>query len=168
MGHTQEFPTKARMGNVKNKKRGGESLTSPRRIKAAMEKQLAALGYRKIGYTLAQIADALGYAGPQGAQAAVTTALMRVVRGPAEHVLTLELERLDPLFVKPYQGALTGDLMARSACLNLMARKAKLLGLDAPVRSEHLRPGGNAISAVVHHMTEADMDAAAKRLAEKY
>jgi hypothetical protein len=166
MSNTQNKPTKPRTS--RSKKRGGESLSSPRRIKAIEEKQVAALEYRKLGYTFAQIADALGYAGPQGAQAAVTTALMRVVREPAEHVLTLELERLDALFIKPYQSALNGDLMALNACLNLMARKAKLLGLDAPMRSEHSGLGGNAIRAVVHHMTEADMDAAAKRLAEKF
>jgi hypothetical protein len=153
---------------TKRVKRGGESLTSPRRIKAVIEKQLAALEYRKIGYTFAQIADALGYAGPQGAQAAVTTALMRVVREPAEHVLTLELERLDALFVKPFQNALNGDITALAGCLSIMTRKAKLLGLDAPARVENLGPGGYAIVTVVHDMTQADMEAAASRLQEKY
>jgi hypothetical protein len=36
------------------------------------------------------------------------------------------------MFVKPYQNALIGDLAALSACLIIMARRARLLGLDAP------------------------------------
>src|SRR5476651_2439501 len=49
----------------------GESATSPRRIAAVEVKQAQALEYRKMAYSYAQIAEALGYAGPQGAQAAV-------------------------------------------------------------------------------------------------
>ena len=153
---------------VAKSKRRGESSTSPRRLKAVLEKQVSALEYRKLGYTFAQIADALGYATPQGAYLAVQSALTRIIKEPAQEVLQLELERLDALFVKPYANALNGDLMALSGCLSVMARKAKLLGLDAPARTELSGPGGAAIATVVHNMTEADMEAAAARLAEKY
>jgi hypothetical protein len=146
----------------------GESTTSPRRIKAVTEKQLNALEYRKLGYSFKQIADALGYAGPQGAYEAVQAALRSVIREPAEEVLGLELERLDALFVKPYSSALAGDLQALSACLAVMTRKARLLGLDAPVKTETSGPGGGPLQTQVHHMTTADMEAAAARLAEKY
>lgn len=154
----------------KGTKRRGESSTSPRRIKAVTEKQLNALEYRKLGYSFKQIADALGYKGAQGAYEAVQAALRSVIREPAEDVLSLELERLDALFVKPYSSALAGDLQALSACLQVMGRKARLLGLDAPVKTEMAGPGGGPISlhAQVHNMTAEDMEAAAARLAEKY
>ncbi|WP_211440934.1 hypothetical protein [Collimonas humicola] len=118
----------------KRKKSRGESATSPRRIKAVEEKQLQALEYRKMAYTYAQIAEVLGYATPQGAYLAIQSALTRIIREPAEDVLKLELERLDAMFSKPYQAATNGDLLAVGACLNIMARKAKLLGLDAPAK----------------------------------
>lgn len=154
----------------KGTKKRGESSTSPRRIKAITEKQLNALEYRKLGYSFKQIADALGYRGAQGAYEAVQAALRSVIREPAEEVLQLEVERLDALFVKPYASALQGDLQALSACLAVMGRKARLLGLDAPTKTETSGPGGGPIpmTAQVHHMTTADMEAAAARLAEKY
>lgn len=150
------------------KKPRGESTTSPRRIRAVEEKQLNALEYRKMGYSFAQIADALGYKGPQGAHEAVQAALKRIIREPAEDVLRLELERLDALFMKPYQSALAGDLQALAGCLSVMGRKARLLGLDAPTRVESTGKDGGPIAAQVHMMTTADMESAAARLAEKY
>jgi hypothetical protein len=163
-------PRAARKSPAKKKKsmKRGESSTSPRRIKAVQEKQLGALEYRKMGYTYLQIAEALGYRSAQGAHEAVKSALTRIIREPAEDVLRLELERLDALFAKPYQNALSGDLMALSACLSVMARKSRLLGLDAPSRQEVSGAGGGAIQTVVHTMTPADMEAAAARLAEKF
>jgi hypothetical protein len=152
----------------KRTKGRGESATSPRRIKAVEEKQLAALEYRKMGYTYAQIAESLGYATAQGAYCAIQSALTRIIREPAEEVLKIELERLDAMFVKPYQAATNGDLMAIGTCLNIMARKAKFLGIDAPARSEISGPNGAPVATTVHNMTQADMDAAAKRLLEKY
>jgi hypothetical protein len=153
---------------VKKRRAGGESATSARRIRAIEEKQLAALEYRKLGYTYAQIAEVLGYAGKQGAYEAIQSALTRVIRDPAEDVIRLDLTRLDALFIKPYQDALNGDLAALSACLVIMARRARLLGLDAPIKKQMSGPSGAAITAVVHHMTEADMCAAAERLCGKY
>lgn len=160
-------PAKKPAAKKKTMKRG-ESSTSPRRIKAIEEKQLSALEYRKMGYTYAQIAEALGYKSPQGAHEAVKSALLKIIKEPAQDVLALEVERLDALFSKPYQNALAGDLQALGACLSVMARKARLLGLDAPVRQEVSGAGGGAIQTVVHSMTTADMEAAAARLAEKF
>lgn len=130
--------THAQKGRVKKKKsmKRGESSTSPRRIAALTEKHLRALEYRRMGYTYAQMAEQLGYSSAQGAHKAVTSVLKRVIREPAQDVILLELERVDALFVRPYQDALAGDLMALSACLALMARKRRLLGLDAAVGSK--------------------------------
>jgi len=153
---------------AKRRIKRGESATSPRRIKAIEETQAQALEYRKMAYSFAQIADALGMKSPQAAHYAVNAALTRIIREPAEDVLRLELERLDGMFSVPYQNACKGDLMAVNACLGIMARKAKLLGLDAPAKSEVSGPGGKPIQTAVHNMTAEDMEAAAKRLSEKY
>ena len=116
----------------KKRMKRGESATSPRRIKALIEKQLPALEYRKLGWTYGQIAEMLGYGSAQSAHKAVASALKRIVRQPDRQELLLELERVDALFARPYIDALAGDFKALEACLALMARRASLLGLDAP------------------------------------
>lgn len=123
-----------RVAKKKNMRRG-ESTTSPRRIKAVTEKQLPALEYRRMGYSYAKIAEALGYSSAQGAYKAVISVLKRVIREPSDDLVLLELERVDALFVRPYQDALAGDLAALAACLSLMERKSRLLGLDAPAKA---------------------------------
>lgn len=128
--------TNAQKGRVRKSMKRGESSTSPRRIAAVTEKHLRALEYRRMGYTYAQMAEKLGYSSAQGAHKAVSSVLKRVIREPAEDVILLELERVDALFVRPYQDALAGDLMALSACLALMTRKSRLLGLDAAGKSK--------------------------------
>ena len=150
----------------KRKKSMGESLTSPRRIKAVEEKQANALEYRKMGYSYAQIAEALGYKTAQGAYCAIQSALTRIIREPAEEVLTIELERLDAMFAKPYQNAINGDLMAIGACLNIMNRKAKLLGLDAPAKQEITGKGGAPLAAPT--VSKEDVEAAVARALDKY
>lgn len=105
-------------------------MTSPRRIKAITEKQLPALEYRRMGYTYTQIAVALGYSSAQGAHKAVLAALARIIRKPPEDLRLLELERVDALFARAYRDALDGDLKALSACLAIMAHRAKLMGFD--------------------------------------
>lgn len=103
-----------------------ESKTSPRRLRA-VERQASALGYRKAGFTYGQIADALGYRGRQSAHYAVERAIRFAARDAADDTVALELLRLDALFSRVYQGALTGDLPSVSACLSIMAMKAQLL-----------------------------------------
>ncbi len=46
----------------------------------------------------------------------------------------LELARLDGIFGPQYAKALGGDVRAAETCLKIMERRAKLLGLDAPVK----------------------------------
>lgn len=118
------------------KNRPGESQHSRRRLEA-VEQQVKALHYRKMGLTYAEIADRLGMGSPQAAWNAVESALKRTLQEPADVVRKLELGRLDAMFIPVYINACRGDLAALSAALNIMARRARLLGLDAPVRTEN-------------------------------
>lgn len=150
------------------KKSRGESATSPRRIKAVEEKQLQALEYRKMAYTYAQIAEVLGYATAQGAYLAIQSALTRIIREPAEDVLKLELERLDAMFSKPYQAAIGGDLLAVGSCLNIMARKAKLLGLDAPAKVDTTVANKDGTPFKSLAVTDAQVADAVKKAADTF
>jgi len=118
---------------AKVKKKSKESKTSPRRLRAA-KKQVRALELRVEGLSFRQIALELKYKGPSGAFSAVESALERTIREPAEQVRLLELERLNRLQIMPWkQATVIGDPKAIANVLKIMERRAKLLGLDAPV-----------------------------------
>jgi len=117
----------------KGKKKSKESVTSPRRLRAA-KKQVAALALRLEGVSFRQIALELKYKGPSGAHQAVDSALERTIHEPAEAVRALELERLDQLQIMAYKRAtVAGDVPAAGLVLKIMERRAKLLGIDAPI-----------------------------------
>lgn len=118
------------------KRGGGESKHSERRIEAAEETQVKALEYRKMGLSYSQIAEKLGLGSPQTAWNAVESALKRTLQEPADDVRKMELARLDAMWIKPYLAAQAGDTFAVGTCLNIMNRRARLLGLDAPVKTE--------------------------------
>ena len=135
------FQPKRRANN-----RTGESLHSPRRLEA-VEQQVEALQYRKMGLSYAEIAEKLGMRSPQSAWSAVESALRRMLQEPTDHVRKLELGRLDAMFVPLYINACRGDLAALNAALNIMTRRARLLGLDAPLKTEN-RTDLNASSTI--------------------
>ncbi|PBI92233.1 hypothetical protein BKP43_21710 [Variovorax boronicumulans] len=149
----------------KAKNRPGESLHSPRRL-AAVEQQLTALRYRKMGLTYGEIAERLGMRSSQTAWSAVESALKRTLQEPADDVRNLELGRLDAMFLPVYINACRGDLAAVNAALNIMTRRARLLGLDAPIKTENrtdLKPNSaTGIMVVGGVMTPEAWAAAAK------
>lgn len=95
-----------------------------------------AMRLRMEGHTFTKIAELAGYKSSQSAHDAVKRALHAVIREPAEALIKLELERLDVLWQSQYMNAQQGDVQAMNACMKLMERRAKLLGLDAPEKVE--------------------------------
>jgi hypothetical protein len=59
-----------------------------------------------------------------------------MVAEPAEDVRALELLRLDGMFSAAWEKVEAGNLALGDFILRLMARRAKLLGLDAPAQSK--------------------------------
>jgi len=98
------------------------------------EKRRRALELRKAGADYEAIARQVGYASGSGAFKAIQAALKDVVREPAEEVRTIELERLDRIMLGLWKQATSGDARAVDRVLKIMERRAKLLGLDAPVK----------------------------------
>jgi len=123
------MPKQTKPKKEKRTNHPGESLTSERRIEAK-EKQAKALEMRKAGATFKMIAEKLEYADPSGAEKAVSAALTAIIQEPADALITLELERLDALFLTHYALARGGNMKATDRCLRIMERRAKLLGLD--------------------------------------
>ena len=111
------------------------------------EKQHQALQMVKAGYTLVEIAKKLGYAGKQGASELIKAALAQLVRVPAEEVRQLQLARLDLWLTKLEKKINKGDIKAIQTALRIEERRARLLGLDAPVKVSD--PDGRPVSFLV-------------------
>ena len=120
------------------------SKTSPEtgkcRVRAAK-----ALELRMEGLTFEVIAKTVGYNSKQAAHDAVKRALDAITREPAQDLIKLDLERLDVLWQIQYLNAQGGDVQAMAACMKIMERRAKLLGLDAPAKQEHTGKDGSSL-----------------------
>lgn len=110
--------------------------TNAATVKAKMM-AAAAVECRMEGKTFAVIAKELGYNSVQAAHDAVKRTLAATLREPADAYRQLEMERLDAMWGVHYLNAQAGDVSALSACLKVMERRAKLLGIDAPVKVEN-------------------------------
>lgn len=129
------------------------------RTLASAERDAQAARLRAQHWTYQQIADELGYPDKSVAYRAVQRALRAAIREPGEELLALELERLDRLaraaeevleahHVKVAGGEIVYDeagqpledtrpvLEAIDRLLKIQERRARLLGLDAPVKQQ--------------------------------
>ena len=100
------------------------------------ERRRKALELRKAGVGFQEIADQLGYKDASGAYRAIRAALRAIIKEPAEEVLALELARLDAMLAGIWLDARKGNVLKIDRALKIMARRADLLGLDAPKRFE--------------------------------
>ena len=103
------------------------------------EKAAQALELRKMGLTFRKIGAQMGVSEAY-AHELVTKELTRLSKEraeSAEHVMRLELDRLDDLYERArHRAEYDPEGRALSNCLRIMERRAKLLGLDAPTRVE--------------------------------
>lgn len=101
-----------------------------------IEREREALALRRGGATYQGIATRIeGFGGNSGtAYRAVQRALRRTLQEPADDLRTLELERLDALHLAMWTKAMGGSLGAVDRVLRIAERRARLLGLDAPIR----------------------------------
>lgn len=129
------------------------------KVKAAKAVEL-----RMEGRTFPYIAKELGYNSQQAAHDAVKRALEATLREPADALRTLELERLDNLWEMQFINAQSGDVQALAACMKIMERRAKLIGLDAPIKTDNRTEvtSNDGVIVVGSTMTPDDWAAAAK------
>jgi len=113
--------------------RGGKDSTSP----AAMEhfqREMQALNMRIAGKSYQEIGEALGYAHDNSSRRLVLKAMRIIKADKVKHVRMMELARLDMLMGAAWDSAMEGHLGAIQAVLKVMQQRAKLLGLDAPLK----------------------------------
>lgn len=144
---------------ARGKKQDAISINAAERRQRALDLRKAALSYRAIG-------KALGVSEFQ-AHTDVKTALAELKElehESAEELRSIELERLDAMQAVMQQKALKGDAGAVDRVLRIMERRAKLLGMDAPVKQEITGKDGGAIE--INGVTSEQHDRALSTLAD--
>ena len=120
-----------------------------------IDRERKVLEARLLGMSFDQIAASLGYASKSGAHHAYKRALQRTIQEPADEVRQQELERLDRLWRGIIDPASRGDVQAINTALRIMERRARYLGLDAPVKAQHevtVYEGGTEIDREVERL----------------
>ena len=120
-----------------------KNATSPRAL-VALQRQQQAVELRRSGRSYREIARQVGI-GVASAHRLVAGAMADVRSAVAEDIVelrALELSRLDGLTVALWPKARRGELPAVDRVLKIMERRAKLLGLDAPVKVARTNPAG--------------------------
>lgn len=105
------------------------------------ERQRAAraVELRTSGKTYAAVATELGYADESGARKAVDRLLSRIEHEGATALRAIECARLDALTAAHWQAAIGGDIDASKVLLQVIDRRAKLLGLNSPTGVQVVR-----------------------------
>jgi len=101
-----------------------------------VDREIKVLDLRRAGLTWQRIAEEVGYADHTGAYAAYKRAIKRTMQQPADELRTQEVDRLDRLQVAVWPSAMKGDTRAVLTIIRLMERRARLLGLDKPIKIE--------------------------------
>lgn len=110
----------------------------------ALFREMQALELRRAGMSYREIAARIGI-GKSRAHQLVSAGLedaKHQVDASRDELLAEELFRLDGMLQKLYPKAVDGDLQAVDRVLKIGERRAKLLGLDAPIRTA-LHGGGD-------------------------
>ena len=123
----------------------------------ANDRHIQALELRKAGVSYQRIAEALGFNSPQAAWKAVNSALKKTVQEPADEVRKLEVERLDAAAQAIYPSVKQGQYGAIDRWLKIMERRAKLLGLDAPTKSD-ITSDGKPLTVIIRKASDGSRD----------
>ena len=113
-----------------------------------IERDRQAIELRRAGASFDQIARQLGYANKSVAYNAVSRALKRTMASmslDADAYRQLTMDRLDAMLLGVWRSATQGDVQAISAVLRIEERRANMLGLDAPKRTEVTGQDGGPI-----------------------
>lgn len=145
-------------------------MPSPRnqsRKAIAADREKRALALRLAGATYEQIASEL-HISLGAAHKAVQSVLDRTRQQcseQADELRQLEVARLDRMLLLLESQIRTGHLGAIDRALRIQERRAKLLGLDAPVRQEVAGFGGKRLTVDVQELSDEQIDAELSRLA---
>ena len=115
----------------------GKGKTDP----AVIEREKRVLELRRGGLTFDLIAERVGYASASGAHKAYISACRRIVVEDVNAIRNAEIDRLDIAQAAIWADVVNGaDAPTRArailALMKIMERRARLLGLDVPTKSQ--------------------------------
>ncbi len=116
-------------------RKGPESSTSPRRVKAAL-RQAQAMELRLTGMSHGEIARQLGYGSESSVRTALMTALKHHGAPEAAQLRLVQDVRMDALLRAVWEKATNGDLGAVHAAIKVEDFRARLWGTYALQRNE--------------------------------
>ena len=126
----------------------------------AIQRRQRAVALRLAGRTYQTIAGELGVSLAR-AHCRVAEAVKSILSDTAESaqsLITLECQRLDAMHEALWPNAAAGGLQTVDRVLAIMSRRSRLLGLDAPARSEVSGPDGGPIRAQAAPQDEYNYD----------
>lgn len=101
----------------------------------AFEKQKQALSLALAGVSYQTIAERVGYRSKQAAWKAVRSALHKSIAKTVEEERLVQSERLNVMLKAVWPGVMDGQLKAIETALRIEERRARLWGLDAPLKT---------------------------------
>lgn len=131
--------------------RRNNSRTTPEAIERR-ERDLQCVKLRRAGLGWDAIAQQLGYSDPGHAYRRFMAVMVDYPREDAEAARDLEADRYDQLQRAIWAKCLAGDTWAIDRALKIMDQRARLLGLNAPIRQQ------------IEVLTESTVDAAIREL----
>lgn len=130
--------------------------TGARELRETRQRDVYA--YRLRGLTIRQIADQLDV--PYSTVGRDLTTVMAAVRketvDAAGSVRDLEVARLDMMLSALWPKALKGETLVIDRVLRIMERRAALLGLDAPVKTDLTSAGHEMSALTLDGLSDAD------------
>ena len=132
-----------------------QAKTNKTHIKARQREQQA-VTLRLAGQTYQAISDVMGVT-KGGVYKMVKNSMERTIKHTDESVEILkeiELHRLDRLYARMFPLAEQGSMGAVDRCLKIMERRARLLGLDAPVKTDFSLHQDEPVTFVINTMVE--------------
>lgn len=122
-----------------------------------VDREIKVLELRRAGLTWQRIAEQVGYADHTGAYSAYKRAIKRTQQQPADELREAEIDRLDRLQLAVWPKAMNGDNTSIATIIRIMERRARLLGLDMPVKIAQdvtVWEGGESIDRAVRDLAE--------------
>lgn len=94
------------------------------------QKVARACELKLMGWGLQRIADEVGWASKSSVSRAIAKAMADAVNEPATEIVAQEIARLDAMLEGLWPRATAGNVRSVEGVLQIMTRRAKLLGLD--------------------------------------
>lgn len=121
---------------------------------ASHEKKIKAVRMREDGFSLEEIAEALGWNSPQAAHKAIKSVLDKAELEAAAHYKQLQVRRLEKTLATVKEKSEKGNLRAAAVLVRLSKRLSEIVGCDSPARFAHEGQDGGPVKVVVEYAND--------------